>query len=56
MPADLGRAPGGDGTSVTHTCDWSQVPEAVRSAIPFPVVTAEQMQASIDQLARLAGS
>jgi hypothetical protein len=44
----------GDGTVIVHTYDWSGVPEAVRAQVPFPVVTEEQMGASIDKLAAVA--
>jgi hypothetical protein len=43
-----------DGTVIVHTYDWSGVPEAVRAQVPFPVVTEEQMAASIDKLAAAA--
>ena len=44
----------GDETVIVHTYDWSAVPEAVLAQVPFPVVTEEQMGASIDKLAAAA--
>ena len=45
----------GGSTAVTHTYDWSRVTdEAVLKRVSFPVVSAEQMEASIERLATAA--
>jgi hypothetical protein len=41
-----------ESTSVTHTYDWSRVTdEAVLKRVSFPLVSTEQMEASIERLA-----
>ena len=46
----------GDSTTVTHSCDWSAVTdEKMLAMLSFPRVSAQQMEASIDNLASSAG-
>lgn len=43
-------------TEVVHTYDWSEVTDpAVLARITFPLVSADQMQATLDQLAAALG-
>jgi len=47
--------PDGEGTRVTLTYDWSQVPAPVREYIAFPPFGTDHVERSLDNLARLAG-
>jgi uncharacterized protein YndB with AHSA1/START domain len=47
--------PDSDSTRVTHTYDWSGVTdENILAVVPFPVISTDEMAASIDRLAALA--
>lgn len=47
----------GGTTEVTHTYDWSRVrDEAVLERVSFPLVTAQQMETSIERLAAAASA
>lgn len=43
------------GTLVTSYCDWSQVSQTHRARLPFPVVPATALRASLGILARTLG-
>lgn len=48
-------APDGDGTTVTHYCDWSNIVEQLRAAgREWPIVPVSMLEVSMDNLTRLA--
>jgi uncharacterized protein YndB with AHSA1/START domain len=47
--------PDGDGTTVTHYCDWSNIVEQLRaSGREWPIVPVSMLEVSMDNLTRLA--
>ena len=44
------------GTDVTHYCDWSQLVEAMRKHVKFPVVPGHMLDATLVNLERVATS
>jgi hypothetical protein len=47
----------GDGTNVTHYCDWSNIVEQLRAAgREWPIVPESMLEVSMDNLTRLAES
>jgi hypothetical protein len=47
--------PDGDGTTVTHYCDWSNIVDQLRAAgREWPIVPVSMLEVSMDNLARLA--
>ena len=45
---------GPDRSTVTNYCDWSQIRQAVRDRVTFPVVPLAMMEKSVQRLAEVA--
>ena len=48
--------PEGDGTRVTHYCDWTDIPEKYRERATWPIVPVHMLEATLENLDRVVSS